>query len=215
MPPRHRPTSDDATVRPAFAAIRQLPLPWPFSENGAAGVSVPRHQTVVVFSIGHSNHDAETLLALLAQHAIGTVVDVRSAPYSRYVPHFNRRELTRLMEDAGIEYVWAGDLLGGRPGDPACYGEDRVLDTGFVSRQPWYRAGVALLLAHAAAAPAAMLCSEEDPRRCHRHRLIEPSLREHGAIVLHIRRDGTLESIGPVSAEEPVAEQLVLAEFAP
>jgi uncharacterized protein (DUF488 family) len=60
-----------------------------------------------------------------------------------------------------------------------------------------------------------MMCSEEDPRRCHRHRLIEPSLRERGAAVRHIRGDGTLETIDADKREEEAtpSPQLVLAGF--
>jgi uncharacterized protein (DUF488 family) len=47
-----------------------------------------------------------------------------------------------------------------------------------------------------------VMCSEEDPRRCHRHHLLEPSLRELGVAVLHIRRDGSLETINPAETAQ-------------
>jgi uncharacterized protein DUF488 len=46
-----------------------------------------------LWSIGHSNHSIERFLALLRQHEIATLADVRTAPYSRYSPQFNRDEL--------------------------------------------------------------------------------------------------------------------------
>ena len=55
-----------------------------------------------LWSIGHSNHPIERFLALLRQHAIATLADVRTAPYSRYSPQFNRDELAHIQADAFI-----------------------------------------------------------------------------------------------------------------
>lgn len=43
-----------------------------------------------LYTIGHSNHSIETLIGLLKQHDIAALADVRSHPYSRYLPHFNQ-----------------------------------------------------------------------------------------------------------------------------
>ncbi|MFN8591245.1 MAG: DUF488 domain-containing protein [Thermomicrobiales bacterium] len=214
MQPRHKSKSDDRQIATALAVV-QLPLPSPFSQTEGDGTSDAHSRfPVVVYSIGHSNHDAETFLALLNQHEVRTVIDVRSAPFSRYVPHFNRRNLARLVERAAMHYVWLGNLLGGRPEDPECYGADGALDAAYVASRPWHQDGIARVLASAAANPTVILCSEENPRRCHRHRLLEPSLGKLGAIVLHIRHDGTLEKLSPASEHVALAEQLVLAGIA-
>lgn len=215
MSPRCKSQSDDWQITTALAVV-QLPLPSPFSQTeGDKTFDANERSPVVVYSIGHSNHDAETFLALLAQHEVRTVIDVRSAPFSRHVPHFNRQSLDRLLEDAAMRYVWLGDLLGGRPEDPECYGENGVLDVTYVASQSWHHEGIATVLDNAATGTTVMLCSEEDPRRCHRHRLLEPSLCNLGATVLHIRRDGTLETLTPGGTHGPFGEQLVFAEFAP
>ena len=216
MPPgRHKRTSDNGTVRAKQPCARQLPLPWSFSDNGALGVNDPGPAgPVAIFSIGHSNHDAETFLSLLAQHGVRTVADVRSAPYSRYVPHFSRDALTRLLESATIRYVWLGDLLGGRPDDAECYDADGRVDYAVIARQTWYEEGMHHLLELAAGSPTVMLCSEEDPRRCHRHRLLEPSLRARDVAVLHIRGDGSLETIVLATGVEVPSAQLAFAGFA-
>ena len=49
----------------------------------------------------------------------------------------------------------------------------------------------------AAQAPTAVMCSEEDPLRCHRHHLIARSLLERGVAVGHIRKQGTVEPAVP------------------
>ena len=81
-----------------------------------------------VLTIGHSNHSMDALLALLKQHGVTAVADVRSAPYSRYTPQFNHDALRDALEAGGIEYVYLGGELGGRPADRSCYDEEgRVL----------------------------------------------------------------------------------------
>ena len=44
----------------------------------------------LVLTIGHSTHTPETFLGLLRMHGVGAVADVRSSPFSRFNPQFNR-----------------------------------------------------------------------------------------------------------------------------
>jgi len=144
-----------------------------------------------LYTVGHSNHTAEALLALLAAHGIGCVADVRSRPYSRWA-HFGRERLERLLAGAGIAYRWLGDALGGRPDDPALRGPDGAPDYAAMAAQPAFRAGLAALrtLQAEQTAPVAILCSEGDPARCHREHLIARALRAEGVTVRHLLRDG-------------------------
>lgn len=138
-----------------------------------------------IFSVGHSNHPADEFVALLRQHGIELVVDVRSSPYSRYVPQANHQTLARTLEAAGIAYRWAGDRLGGKPnGEVADYDELRASAS--------FQEGVAALVAWAAERPTAMMCAEGDHRRCHRHKLITPALLAQNVRVLHIQPNGSL-----------------------
>jgi hypothetical protein len=66
---------------------------------------------ITLYSIGHSNVPTARLIALLEQHAIATLCDVRSRPYSRYNPQFNREALADSMQAAGIVYRYFGDTL--------------------------------------------------------------------------------------------------------
>ena len=205
------------TLHAHESSAKQLPLPWPFAP---ADHQESTERSPTVFTIGHSNHDSAAFLALLRQHRLQTLFDVRSAPYSRYAPHFSQGALAALLDEAGIRYLWVGEALGGRPADPACYRDGIVrkghVDYAVLARQPSYQLGVQGLVAHAAGGPTVMMCSEEDPRRCHRHRLIEPSLRAHGFAVRHIRGDGMVETIDVVEMEEAVmpSPQLALMGFA-
>jgi uncharacterized protein (DUF488 family) len=136
-------------------------------------------------------------VALLLAHGIRLVVDVRSSPYSRYVPQANRQMLARALQSAGIEYRRMGDSLGGKPG-----GE--VADYDKLRQSQSFQEGIAALIVLAGEQPTAIMCAEGDHRRCHRHSVIAPQLLEQGLAVLHIQPDGSLVD----AAREP--EQLAL-----
>ncbi|MFQ5857634.1 MAG: DUF488 family protein [Anaerolineae bacterium] len=147
---------------------------------------------LLIHTVGHSDHTTAAFVDLLRRHGITLVVDVRSQPYSRWVPHFNREVLARDLDDAGIAYRFMGDALGGRPTDPALYdpGQERP-DYQRLAQTPAYQAGIDRLLDLAGAERVAVMCSEGDHRRCHRHLLITQTLLGRGVRVLHIQPDGT------------------------
>lgn len=170
---------------------------------------------ITVYTIGHSNHPSEVLLGLLDQYGIQVLVDVRSTPYSRHNPQYNRETIKATVEAHGIEYRYAADYLGGRPKDPALLrtADDPPNDSnwgypdvnyGAVMRSEHYRRGIARLLELAATSPVAVMCSEGNPLDCHRHHLIARSLVDplvkvtsDDVRVVHIKRDGTLETVKP------------------
>jgi uncharacterized protein (DUF488 family) len=160
---------------------------------------------LLIHTVGHSDHTTAAFVDLLRRHAITLVVDVRSQPYSRWTPRFNRETLARDLEDAGIAYRFMGDALGGRPSDPALYdpGQERP-DYERVERTPAYQAGVDQLLELARTGRVAVMCSEGDHHGCHRHLLVAQTLLARGVPVLHIQPDGrTVEG-------ERIARQLSL-----
>ena len=146
-------------------------------------------QTVTIYTIGHSNHSLKDFLNLLKRHGIQSLVDVRSAPYSRYVTHFNRPELEDAVERQGIRYIYLGDELGGRPFGDEFYDEhDHVLYYR-VAKAPFFLHGLERLVDEGAIYRAAIMCSEEDPTGCHRHLLIARVLEDQAVRMLHIRSD--------------------------
>src|SRR5258708_5379694 len=79
-----------------------------------------------VFTIGHSIHPQERFIALLRLHGITALCDVRSKPYSRMNPQFNRDELEKVLLEQGIAYRFLGKELGARSDDPLCYEGGKV-----------------------------------------------------------------------------------------
>jgi uncharacterized protein (DUF488 family) len=79
-----------------------------------------------IFTVGHSNHPLDHFIALLQRHDIAAIADVRSKPYSRANPQFNRDELKEALTHTGIVYVFLGKELGARSEDAACYENGKV-----------------------------------------------------------------------------------------
>ncbi len=126
-------------------------------------------------------------------HNISALADVRSAPYSRYCPHFNKDPLSRGLGDAGMKYVFLGRELGGRSDEPSCYENDRIRYSQ-LNRRPEFRDGIERLKKGAADHRIAIMCAEREPLECHRTILVSPVLEEEGLSVAHIHADGRLES---------------------
>jgi uncharacterized protein (DUF488 family) len=160
-------------------------------------------KTPELYTIGHSTLAMDDFLALLKEHYIQVLIDVRSQPYSRFNPQYNRESFQHAMAYANIEYVFAGEHLGGRPSDPTCYKDGvlpdgkanllKLVDYAEVMKRDWYLRGIQRLLEIAGKRQTVIMCSEEDPLRCHRHHLIAHTLLKQGVTVWHIRADGSLE----------------------
>jgi len=146
-----------------------------------------------IFTIGHSNHSIEVFLTLLSQHDVTAVADVRSAPYSRFCPQFNRDELTATLRASNIRYSFLGRELGGRSDDPACY-EGGQIKYDRVARTSVFREGLARVVSGAASYRIALMCAEKEPLDCHRTLLVAPELVTIGVDVVHILASGELEA---------------------
>lgn len=146
----------------------------------------------ILYTIGHSTHPTEHLLHLLSLHRISAVADVRSSPFSRHNPQFNREILQKTLRDAGIEYVFLGKELGARSEDPACYADGK-LQFGRLARTETFRSGLNRLRKGMESYRVALLCAEKDPITCHRMILVCRNLRQDAVEIEHILEDGSLE----------------------
>jgi len=148
--------------------------------------------TKTVYTIGHSNGTAERLMGLLIQHGVGTVADVRSQPYSRFNPQFNREDLARVLKASGLEYLFLGHELGARSSNSACYRDGRA-QYSLIAKTPLFEQGIERLQAAMEDRRVAILCAEKEPLTCHRSILIGRYLHERDFDVRHILEDGSLE----------------------
>ena len=146
-----------------------------------------------VFTIGHSTHTLERLVVLLRQHGITAVCDVRSRPYSRMNPQFNRETLSEHLRESDIQYVFLGKELGARSEDPQCY-EEGTVQYDRLAKTELFRMGIERVRNGMRDFRLVIMCAEKEPLDCHRTILVARHLVLLGLDVQHIREDGTLES---------------------
>ncbi len=141
-------------------------------------------------TIGYGARTIEEFIAALKANGIEYLLDVRSAPYSKFKPEFSKELLEAALTKEGIRYLFMGDTLGGQPRDRDCYSDGKV-DYEKVRQRPFFNAGIERLRkAHEQRVRAALMCSEGRPEQCHRSKMIGEALAAAGIPVRHIDEDG-------------------------
>jgi uncharacterized protein (DUF488 family) len=148
-----------------------------------------------VFTIGHSNHSLEHFTGLLRSQNISVICDVRSSPYSKYSPQFNKDIIARAMSDVDIEYVFLGRELGARRTEKSCYVEGQAR-YDLIARLPVFQKGLEQVLQRIETRVTVLMCSEADPLTCHRTILLCRELMKicSDLRITHILGDGTTET---------------------
>jgi len=145
-----------------------------------------------LFTIGYGARTLDEFLAALKTNGIEYLIDVRTAPYSKFKPEFSKDLLQYHVERMGLHYLFMGDTLGGQPKDPACHTDGKV-DYDKVRAQPSFQSGIERLRkAFEQQRRTALMCSEGRPEQCHRSKLIGEALAAAGIPVCHIDEDGGL-----------------------
>jgi uncharacterized protein (DUF488 family) len=160
------------------------------------------------FTIGHSTRTFDELAEVLGAHSIVTLVDIRSFPMSRRLPHFNRESLEKTLPEVGIRYIWMKELGGRRK-------KIRDDSPNIALRSPSFRnyadymltrefqRSIAQLIDVSGQSRTAYMCAERVYFRCHRM-LVSDWLTAHGHQVFHI--DGT----GPAKPHKLLPEARVI-----
>lgn len=147
-----------------------------------------------IYTIGHSAHSVARLIELLQQHQVTAVADVRSQPYSRRHPQFNREPLAFELSLKSVGYVFLGEELGARSSDSSCYEGGKVQYDRLARTELFQRGLERIREGMAKGLRISLLCAEKDPLTCHRAILVSRSLESLGMNVRHILEDGALES---------------------
>jgi uncharacterized protein (DUF488 family) len=148
---------------------------------------------VRLFTIGHSNHTLERFVELLRLHAVTAIADVRSSPYSKFNPHFNRETLEASLRTAGIRYVFLGDELGARRSETEAY-DGGTARYERIAQLPAFQKGLDRVRRGLDANRIALMCAEKDPLTCHRAILVCRHLHADALPIHHILDDAKIES---------------------
>lgn len=147
-----------------------------------------------LYTVGHSVHTLPRFIDLLKRHRITAVCDVRSTPYSRLHPHFNREPLRQELKQHKIAYVFLGKELGGRSSDPSSYNAEGRVKYDRIAETDTFKHGLVRVREGMQTHRIALMCAEKDPLTCHRSVLICRHLRnETDLSILHILDDGQTE----------------------
>ena len=148
-----------------------------------------------IYTIGYSNHPFTKFAELIQRQGVNIVCDVRSVPYSRYMEEFCQDRLKKSLEEKKVCYLFLGDELGGRSGNPSCFDNAGVASYERMAEEPCFRDGVRRVLKGIERLyRIALMCSEKDPATCHRGLLVARRLAMEGVSVGHILSDGSVES---------------------
>lgn len=169
-----------------------------------------RSMQQTVFTIGHSTHAIEYFVELLKRHAATALCDVRSKPYSRINPQFNRELLKQVLRESGIAYVFLGRELGARSADMTCYEGGRV-KFDRLAHTELFQDGLDRVQEGMKNYRVVLMCAEKEPLECHRTILVARYLTSRGIDIHHIHADGQLES--HASALSRLLRQLGMPEM--
>lgn len=144
-----------------------------------------------IYTIGHSTRGLDELVALLREHDVQRLADIRRFPGSRRHPHFSRESLERELPPLGIEYVHLEELGGRRKPlkQSRNMGWESDQFRGYADHMASaeFRAAIDRLLA--SDLPTAVMCAEAVPWRCHRN-ILSDDLVRRGIEVVHITGPG-------------------------
>ena len=124
------------------------------------------HNTMTIFTAGHGNQSFNEFRSLLTKHGVTLLVDVRSKPYSRWVPHFNKNYLEAHLP---MQYAWIRELGGLEVIAPDVFDE-----------------AIEKLIRFSKRYEVCVMCSEKDHLKCHRYTKIQPALEERRVKIIHI-----------------------------
>lgn len=147
-----------------------------------------------IYSVGYGGRVHTDFIQLMVKYNITLVVDIRSNPFSRFQPSYNKAGLKAILKEEGINYVFMGEELGGKPKAQIFYSPSGKLNQELVTTTKFYQSAIRELieLAHINE-NICLLCSELNPDQCHRKTMVGQSLFKQGVIVNHINGKGGVD----------------------
>ena len=140
-----------------------------------------------IYTVGHSTISSALFLDIIKKFGISCVVDVRSTPFSRYAPQYNKDEIMHFLRNNDIQYVFMGDEFGARRDDRTLYSSFGYLDFERTRNSKLFLQGIERIKKGLENGfTIALMCTEKRAIDCHRSILIGKGLADNGFEVLHI-----------------------------
>ena len=145
-----------------------------------------------LYTVGYSCFTVEEFFEALKKYEITALVDVRSQPFSKYKPEFNKDNLTLVLKNSGIKYVFLGKELGARTDAPECKINGKVSYYKLAEHKD-FKDGLQRVRNGMEKFQIAIMCAEKDPITCHRTILISRNIKSENLLIKHILENGELE----------------------
>ncbi|MCI5739678.1 MAG: DUF488 domain-containing protein [Ruminococcus sp.] len=144
-----------------------------------------------VYTIGYSGFSIDDFVATLKSRNVSLVVDVRSSPFSKYFPEYNKDALEICLKTQGIYYRNYANEFGARQSDQKYYCKAGYLDFEVFSKSAPFLQGIKKLCnSMEQNYTFALMCAEKDPICCHRAILVARAFFERGYNVVHLLTNG-------------------------
>jgi uncharacterized protein (DUF488 family) len=149
-----------------------------------------------IYTIGHSNRTPAEFVRLLKKYGIEVLVDIRRIPSSRF-EHFKAENLSRILENEGIEYIWMKELGGFRKKGLKNSPNVAIKSEGFRNYADYmlsdeFEEAANRLMKLATKRKTAVMCAERFFWLCHRV-LLADYLFVKGFRVIHIICDSAIQ----------------------
>jgi uncharacterized protein (DUF488 family) len=149
----------------------------------------------MLFTIGHSTHQINVFLDRLKQHGINCVIDVRSYPFSKIAPQFNKPSLSGVLKANSILYLHLPEEFGARRTEKEYLNDDGKVNFEKVRESEAFKRGISRIKNGLSKGfKIALMCAEADPLICHRFSMISRGLTQSGLEVQHILKNGDIVS---------------------
>lgn len=144
-----------------------------------------------IYTVGHSTYNIDYFIKLLRINSINCIIDVRSTPYSKYGPQYNRESLKKSLNEKGIYYIYMGKEFGARRNNRDLYSKEGYLDFEKTSLDKDFKTGMSRIEDGINKGyRIAFMCTEKDPFDCHRCILVGRQFKEVGHNVKNILPNG-------------------------
>jgi uncharacterized protein (DUF488 family) len=149
----------------------------------------------MLFTIGHSTHTCEKFIDLLKSQEINCVIDVRSSPFSKIAPQFNKPVLNNVLQKSEILYAHLPEEFGARRTEKMFLDEDGKINFEKVHQSDGFKRGIERVVNGLQKGfKISLMCAEANPFDCHRFSMIARGFSKEGVEVQHILKDGRLVS---------------------
>lgn len=156
---------------------------------------------LTVWTVGHSKHEITGFIEIISMHEIEVIVDVRTSPFSKMAPQFNKELLRAALATSGVDYIHMGESLGGRPSQDDFYDAKGHVFYDMMAETTEFKSGILRLTQGMERFRVAVMCSEASPEKCHRTLLVGRVLQKIGHRVVNILPDSSSEEQEDLNAQ--------------